>query len=85
MAVERSIRIVAVETSKNKQFERLSYNIWDGLLFFIKVLYNESQRKIMIYRGDYVVENKQILLNNISKVHTTEMGVDRIITVHIEE
>ena len=25
------------------------------------------------------MEDKQILLNNISKVHTTEMGIDRII------
>ncbi len=24
------------------------------------------------------VENKQILIDNISKVHTTEMGIDRI-------
>ena len=25
------------------------------------------------------MEDKQILLDNISKVHTTEMGIDRII------
>ena len=26
----------------------------------------------------YIVDNKQILLDNIDKIHTTKMGIDRI-------
>lgn len=34
---------------------------------------------IFISRGEYaVMEDKQILLDNLNKVHTTEMGIDRI-------
>jgi len=28
--------------------------------------------------GDCIMEDKQILLNNIDKIHTTEMGINRI-------
>jgi len=28
--------------------------------------------------GDCIMEDKQILINNIDKVHTTEMGINRI-------
>ncbi len=28
--------------------------------------------------GDSIMEDKQILLNNIDKIHTTEMGINRI-------
>lgn len=46
---------------------------------FIAALYNEFIRqKTKLEVEENRMEDKRILLDNIDKIHTTEMGVDRI-------
>ncbi len=37
-----------------------------------------KNNKLQFNEGDVISMNKEVLLSNIDKVHTTEMGIDRI-------